>query len=441
MRVLLFAICVLLGFSTGVRGQLLFTSGTDTNQALFERINGASVPINTGLGTHNLPGLSRDGQFVTFSAPDPPQGNGINPSSDLYLYDRATRQTSRIVDNFSGFDGGFQTWNDVLSSQISPDGQFIAYGVSIFRGLGGTAGSNTNELNIVSAANGVIISNPTGARGATSDAFAAEFRGVSFFPNSQSFVTPLYRFIGISDPLPIELPTIVRFDRDPGSGEWVLAAELSSPQWSRNPSTFIGTASIHTYPSISPSGAGLAYFSVLVPDASTGTQPWVSRVVVANSDGSGATLLTSFEPGFVPTGLTWTADGTALVVSVSQQVNAGTGFIPASLRSQSSVFSVSTADGSTSQISELGNSVAPMLPLVVVQGLDLANLPVSLTRSSSGDFTLRASGVPDSTTLMLQRSEGDLSSFGDLQQVSGSELEEGVSISAGEGPSFFRLKE
>lgn len=440
MRTAFLTIVLIIGFAAASSAQLLFTAGTDTNQALFERVNGQTVQINTGLSTHNLPGLSRDGRFVTFGTPDPPQGNGINPSADLYLFDRVTGLTRRMADHFSNFDGAFQMWNDVLSSQTSPGGQFIAYGVAIFRGLGGTGGQATNELNILDTGTGIIVSNPTWQRGPSSDAFAAEFRGVSFAPDGLSFVTPLYRFIGISDPLPIELPTIVRFTRDPASGQWILGPNLSAPQWSRNPQTLIASASIHTYPALSPSGNGLAYFSVLVPDTLTGSQGWTSRVVVANAaDGSNANILTSFNPGFVPTGLTWNADATALVVSIAPQVNLGTGFLPAPLRSQSAVFSVNTGDGSTSQITELGNGVAPMLPLVQAPTVDLANLPLSLSSGAPGTVVLRAPNVPDAAILTLQTSDGGLGDFRSVQQINGAQLRSGFAIPTGLGARFFRL--
>lgn len=431
---------VLLGSAVGLWGQLLFTAGTDTNLGLFERINGQTFQINTGLSTHDFLGVSRDGRFATFSTPDVPQGNGIIPSSDLYVYDRATRTTRRIVNNFSSFDGAFQTWNRVLSSKASPGGQVIAYGVAISRALGGTGAQTTNELNIVDAATGLLISNPTGARGPTSDAFAAEFRGISFSPDGQSFVTPVYRYIGIDDPFPIELPTIVRFTRDPNSGQWLLAANLSLPQWSRNPQTFLASASVHTFPSLSPNGQGLAYFSLFVPDASTGTAAWTSRVVVANADGSNARLLSSFPVGKVPTGLTWTTDGTALVVSVADQIFSGTGFIPEPLRSTSSVFSVSTADGTTNLIPELGNGGAPSLPSIEPPRFDLSNTSVSLSRGSPGNVVFRASGVPDATLLTLQSSEGGLGNFRGVQRVNGFQLRNGLVIPLGEGSRFFRLE-
>ncbi len=439
-RVLL-SLFIIASYATGLHGQLVFTSGTNTNQALFERIDGNSVPINTGLGTHNLPGLSRDGRFITFGTPEAPQGNGINPSSDLFVYDRATQLTRRVVDNFSTFDGGFQIWNDVLSSQMSPNGQFIAYGVAIFRALGGTGGQATNELNIIDSNTGLLISNPTGARGPSSDAFAAEFRGISFSPDGQSFVTPLYRFIGISDPLPIELPTIVRFDRDPNSGQWILGPTLSVPQWSRNQQTLLAAASIHTYPALSPSGQGLAYFSVLVPDANTGTQPYTSRVAIANADGTGTQLLTTFSPGFVPTGLTWTQDGTAIIVSISQQTNFGTNFIPAPLRSNSAVYSVSTADGTTTQISEIGNGVAPMLPLIAAPIPLDTRISLNTSVDSQGNLVVQSNAVPVGRTLSLESSENGLNNFQAMQNVTGAQLGQGITLPLGAGSLFFRLVE
>lgn len=286
---------------------------------------------------------------------------------------------------------------------------------------------------------GLLISNPTIAHGPTSDAFAAEFRGISFTPDGNSFVTPLYRYIGVNDPNPIELPTIVRFDRNPVTGDWILAANLSLPQWARNPQTFIGSAIIHTYPALSPSGRGLAYFSVLVPDASTGTQPWVSRLVVANSDGSGATILAEFLAGYVPTGLTWTTDGTRLVASLCQQTNIGTGFIPAPRRSESVVFSVLTATAEAAQITELGKSNAPMLPLNLPQPFSLANVPINVTPTGSGSLVVQASGIPNDMVLTLQRSTDNLGNFSNLQQVSGAQLSQGIVLPCSDEPVFYRL--
>jgi hypothetical protein len=434
MRVLAISLSMLPALASG---QLLFTSGTDVNQLLFERINGQSVQVATGSGTHDLPGLSRNGRFVSFSVPDPVQGNGINPSADIFVFDRTLRTTRRVIDHMSGFDGAYQNWSTGLSSQVSPDGTLIAYGVAISRALGGTGAQTGNELNIADMATGVIISNPTLARGGTSDAFAAEFRGISFAPDGQSFVTPLYRYSGINDPLPIELPAIVRFVRNAGNGQWTLGAQLSTPQWARNPQTFLGTASIHTYPALSPSGAALAYFSILNPDASTGTQPWTNRVVIANADGSNTRLLTSFQPGFVPTGLTWSTDGTSLIVSVSQQAFVGTGYLPYPVRSNSAVFSVNTTDGTTTQIAEVGNGLAPMLPANSAP-VDLSNVRLQMARSAGG-LTLKADGVPASSMVRLEAVENSLNGFQQAQLVSGAQLAAGLEIPLTGTSRFFRL--
>jgi Tol biopolymer transport system component len=369
--------------------------------------------------------------------PDPVQGNGINPSADIFVYDRALRTSRRVIDHTSGFDGAYQNWSTGLSSQVSPDGTLIAYGVAISRALGGTGAQTGNELNIADVATGVIICNPTIARGGTSDAFAAEFRGISFAPDGQSFVTPMYRYTGINDPLPIELPAIVRFVRNAGTGQWTLGAQLSTPHWERNPQTLLGAASIHTYPALSPNGTGLAFFSILNPDASTGTQPWTSRVVISNSDGTNPRLLTTFNPGFVPTGLTWSADGASLIVSVSQQAFVGTGYLPYPVRSNSAVFSVNTTDGTTTQMAELGTGLAPMLP-ATSGTVDLSNVRLQTTRTAGG-LTLKADGVPADAMVKLEAADNSPTGFQQTQLISGAQLAAGFEVPMTGGSRFFRL--
>lgn len=139
-------VSVFIALAGAVSGQLLFTSGTDTNQLLFERVNGQAVQVNTGAATHDFPGLSRSGRLVTFAVPDAVQGNGLNPSSDIYLYDLTLGSTRRVIDHFSSFDGTHQTWNTALSSQLSPNGVFVAYGVAISRAIGATGGQTTSPF-------------------------------------------------------------------------------------------------------------------------------------------------------------------------------------------------------------------------------------------------------------------------------------------------------
>lgn len=348
-----------------LNNQLIFA----TDQGLFQRSNGQTVQIPTAPSIGLFPSLSRDGRFLTFSRPDL-TNNGLNPSSDLIVVDRvAGTQRVFINNNTNTIGADF----DPLSSQVSPNGQFVAYGLRIGPSFG-TELSATTELEIADFNTSLVISSPFADRGnqlgPTSDVLSAEFRGISFFPNSNSFVTPVLDLIfAQGSAVPDAVTKIVRFDRN-GAGQWVQGASLSTP--TVVPTEYLSgipiDASItyQTYPAISPSGAGLAYFDVFKPtrSGSLNSQPSTSRVILANSDGSNAQILTAFNPGFLPTGLTWSADGSAIVVSVSQQLNFGSGFLDLPLTSNSAIFTVATSNGATNHISSLAGGFAPTLPLV-----------------------------------------------------------------------------
>jgi len=424
------------------QAQLVFA----TDQGLFERVNGQSVPIAEGLTPPQFPSLSRDGRFLTFSRPDLTSFNGPNPSSDLVVLDRATQTQRTIIDhNTAQIGADF----DPLSSRVSPSGQFIVYGLRIGP-ANGTNLSSTTKIVVANFANGLEVSDPLDARnqqlGPTSDALSAEGRGISFFPGSDSFVTPVLKLLvapgsAASDPGAV----ITRFDRDVNTGEWFAAAELSTAQI--RGTSFAGNIPLdvevtyQSYPAVSPSGTGLAYFDVFKPSrtSSLNPQPSVSRVILANSDGSDARILTSFNAGFLPTGLTWSTDGTALVVSISQQINLGTGFLDLPNTGNSAVFSVSTSDGTTNVISELPNGFAPTLPAngAVV---NLSSVSPSLTRSSDGSLSFQASNLSPTAQFELQASSpGVLGDFSEIQQVTGTDLGNGVTIPFQSGTRFFRL--
>ena len=323
-----------------------------TDPGLFERVNGQSVQIPTAPTTALFPNLSRDGRFLTYSRPDLASNNGLFPSSDLVLLDRLTGQQSVFINNDTLNAGGDI---DPLSSQVSPNGQYVAFGIRIGPAAG--QGNPAVDLKIADFNTGLEISSPFGNT-FLDDTLGAGFRGISFLPASDSFVTPAPFVINFQG-LPVNSSAIFRFDRN-NSGQWVAAQPLSMPTAQQGMG--INTSSTyHVYPAISPSGAGLAYFDVFQP-TQFGQQASTSRVILANSDGSNPQLLTTFNPGFLPTGLTWAPDGSALVVSVSQQANLGTGFLNIPLTSNSAIFTVSTANGTTSFISNLTNGFSPTLP-------------------------------------------------------------------------------
>jgi len=399
-----------------LNNQLVF----NTDQGLFARSNGQTVQIPTPPSTGLLPTFSRNGQFLSFSRPDLTP-NGTNPSSDLIVLDRVTGVQRVVINNNTTTTGADF---DPLSSQVSPNGQFIAYGLRIGPAFG-TELSATTDLKIIDFATGAEISSPLASRisqvGPTSDALSAEFRGISFFPNSNSFVTPVLNLIfapnsAAGDPV----TAIVRFDRN-GAGQWVQGPTLSTPtiavtdQISGIPTDVATTYQM--FPAISPSGAGLAYFDVFKGSrtGSLNPQPSTSRVIVANSDGSNAQLLTSFAAGFLPTGLTWAPDGSSVVVSVSQQLNFGTGPLDLPFTGNSAIFTVATSNGQVTNLSELANGFAPTLP---AESAPVAPQPLKILGTQQPDNIL----VSQSGNQITATVNGVITDVANLQSITRVEI-------------------
>lgn len=432
--------------------QLLYVGpanfGGRTGTALFQIQNGAVTQLNTGFVEHNFPGISADNRFITFSSPDGViPALQVPPSSDIYIFDRVTGVTNRSVDHTTDFSNlsSIAVFTPV-SAELSPNNQFLAYGVSIALRVGGTAGSTTKELNIADPATGVILHNPTFGRGPTSDNLQGEFIGISWDPGGNSFVTPFYVTITSQLGTPVQLPAITRFTRNPDNGTWAPTAVLSQPQYlNGNLTTGFPRAITQIYPSISPSGTGLAYFELFFPDIIGGTQPVVAKVVLANADGSNPRILTTFNQGFYPSGLTWTPDGTQLIVSIAQQQNIGTGFLNAADATTAVTRAVSTADGSITTIQGLpepaflpfwSNTANTALPG------SLSGVGVEISTDNNGQLRFQATGVDPNRLYFLQSSPSlQAGSFSNPVTFTGAQLLEGIDLNPPTAIRYFRLVE
>ena len=327
-----------------------------TEQGLFQRLNGQTVQIPTAPTVAIFPSLSRNGRFLTFGRPDLAT-LGTNPSADLVLLDSLTNEIRVFIDNNTNTLGAMVS---PLASQVSPNGEFIAYGVRIGPASGTNQGVSI-ELQIADFDTGVSISNPFGIQ-SFSDPLNAGFQGISFLPDSDSFVTSVPVPVVVpGSPIPANSSAIFRFDRT-GVSDWSPVAALSTPTAQTNDGITV-SSTYQTFPSISPSGARLAYFDVVLPEQ-FGSQPSTSRVILANADGSNAQILTSFNAGFLPTGLTWSPDESTVVVSISEQLRIQTAFISLPITANSAIFTVSATNGATNIVSELPGGFAPTLASV-----------------------------------------------------------------------------
>ncbi len=431
---------LLVAFASGTpaRAQLVFsgpaTFGGTTGVGLFRQDNGQVTAINTGFVEHYFPWISRNNTLISFSSPDPVPQVGVDPSSDLYLHNLANGQTSRVLNFSTQVAQNFQTAFRPVSSAVSPNGQVVALGVSIQLNQGGNV-QTTKELNIVDVATGIILANPTAGRGPVPDGLDAEFIGLSWDPGGTSFVTPTYVLVNFFGGFPQSLPGIVRWARD-GSGNY-LPTQISGPQFFNNNQTAV----FHLYPAISPSGAGLAYFLIEVPDATFASQPARASIVRANANGSGASILATFDPGFYPAGMDWSADGNSLYFSLGSQLQVGGAFRTAAVLSTAQTYLIDSSSGSGfQQVPGTGIAFFPSVGSGGNTGGSGPPIRLALTATGPATYLLSATGVNASATYEL-RSSTTLAagSFGAPQNFTGTQLMTGITVNRMDPQRFFQL--
>lgn len=292
---------------------------------LFSETNGVVSQLDTGLLEHNDITLSKDGRFVVFSSPNPVTSVERVPSSNIYAFDRVTNTTSTLVQNTT-LGGTEQTVP--VTSALSPNNQLLAYGVGLTTGAGTAFPRRGVFLNVARSSDGVIVAE-LGNRVGDSDDLFAGYRGLDWDPAGTSFVTISYIPILSQTGIPLSLPAVVRFSQQ-ANGSW-LQTPLSTPAYfdliDPNGPLLVG-ARTYLYPAISPSGGGIAFYSLFWPDVITRNQPLQARIIIANSDGSGARILHTLPAGKYPKGLSWSRDGTQLIASFGDQALTPDGFNP-----------------------------------------------------------------------------------------------------------------
>lgn len=410
-----------------------------TGSGLFEVRNGQVTQLSTGLVEHNFPTISRDTRFVAFSSPDPVEpGLGVPPSSDIYVYDRALGTTRRVVDhNTIVFSPSEVDSFTPVTAALSPDNQWLAYGVMLTRRQGIANPQSTRELNVARASDGVILSNPTFGRGPVSDAFQAEFTGLAWDPAGDSFVTPSYVTVQTQNGATQQLPAIVRFARNPGTQDWQAVGVLSTPRYYDG--VFPIAAETHLFPAISPSGAGLAYFALFWPDVLGSSRGVTAAVVMANADGSNARVLTTFNEGFYPLGLTWAPDGTRLVIAIAQQATVGFGFLPSGLASSAVIRQVATDTGAITTVPGVDQGYFPSYGALGDLG-SLDGVELQIRSAGTDGFVISATGVSPGSLYTLQSTPGlGTDAFGPPQAFTGTQLLNGIAVPVVSSSRFFRL--
>lgn len=431
--------------SAGLSAQVVFSSLLqDGSTAVFQQAQpgGAVTRVATGFAEMNYSSLSRNGRFVTFSSPDPTGSvNQFLPSSDIYIHDRLTGVTNRILDQQTDVlpgQAGPETFTLLPESNaLSPDGSLVVFSNRVTRRTGTADPQRSNNLILVPTnGSGASVLVEQG-NGESFDFLHSEFVGMSWTPDGNSFATSAYITVFPGDPTAPPAQGIVRYTRN-GVGQFVRSAALSSPRLASTPQGI--SAGIQIFPAYSPSGAALAYFDVSFPDSALLQAPATARLIVANADGSGAVERVVFNPGFYPLGVAWAADGSQLVFSIANQVQGG-GQFPAAANPATAVIRAVApfSAGPVTSLAGIDLGFLPNLPAVVTSpAVDLSEIALRLSRTQDAGFLLSAAGLDPSASYLLESST-TLEGFSNATSFTGAQIMAGITVPY-ETRKFFRLR-
>ncbi len=275
----------------------------------------------------------------------------------------------------------------------------------------------------------------------------AEFIGISWAPDSRSFVTSGY----VSDPnSPNGLSLgIIEFTRD-GNDTFSRSRVFSRP--SSNITAYGISSNYQIYPAISPSGAAIAYFSVFAPDSAFLSQPFTASIVV--DSGNGPQVRHTLPTGLFPSGLTWSADGTQLIFSYGQQMQSqgpGTFNAPSTRNGTEVVRAIASfgQDTTVRQLSGINVGLLPSFPIAASPSnlpndppADLSRSNLSVTRASSGSgLTLQTENLEVSRTYTLRAATDLNGTFSSVGTYTGTQIMNGISLPMNRPKRFYRLEE
>src|SRR5690606_31640037 len=145
----------------------------------FQVVNGQVSPIASGVAQNSFPSLSRDGRFVTFADTDTFRPAQTSP--DLYLFDRASGQTRRIIDYTTEAlqDGSFATSLPQFSA-LSPNNLFVALTTQVLITTNNAGSSSTPILGVYRVSDGLQLSVAEFGQGNALDFFRSEHVGISW---------------------------------------------------------------------------------------------------------------------------------------------------------------------------------------------------------------------------------------------------------------------
>ena len=256
-------------------------------------------------------------------------------------------------------------------SGTSADGSVVAFGnqVSSTSDGNGDGGGSVRILEVVPANGTGAASIVEVGQGNAIDYFESEFVGISWARTGAAFLTPAYVSVTSNTGRATAAAGLVLFGRN-GSGQFARIGAFTTPRVTDTQSSFV--VETHAFPAFSPDGQHVAFFRITHPDPFL-LQPVTADLVVVDLNAQGSVLAT-FNPGYYPLGVAWSADGGTLVFSIAPQTHSGGNYLPSGNPDTAALFTIPAAGGAIGSVAGAPNgyfpSVVAVPPVIFANGFD-----------------------------------------------------------------------
>ncbi|MBX3731026.1 MAG: hypothetical protein KF791_00375 [Verrucomicrobiae bacterium] len=439
---LLFATEILLADTAATQTPIYYTRYTDSPAGpvaqLFRLGVGTDTQIPVGLPEQALPAISKSGRFAAVTSGDPNRPNKI--SQNVYIIDLADNSPRLLVEKSDATDPitGSSTTTLPLFKAFSPDGSLLAVS-SVRQTIANPQGLSTSPLlEIHRVTDGFPVALTVIGQIRTGD--YTEMAGLDWSGQGNVLVTPLRRDSPTGPGQVTAIHLVSPIEDAIGRNAFT---QISFPQSTSgfNQGVFFTLWENDLLPAFAPNGTEVAYFRA--PQGLAGTVPpqrffQQPVLLVRNLNSHQTRTVRNFPQGLYPTGLSWSPDGTRLIVGIAPLLFSDGQPIPQGNLLQSNLVIVNAADGTSEGVGIPASAAFPAWP--PVDGSSSGSLPaVTLSPGTNGNLILQTHGAVPSANFTL-KSSGNLSTWGNPQTFTGAELNNGFTVTPGQIREFFRIE-
>ncbi len=395
---------------------------------------GTDTQIQVNLPEQAFPKISNSGRFMGVTSSDPVRPGKI--SQNIYLIDFANNNSTRmLVENNDLVDpqsGAAQTTLPLFKA-FAPDGSFVAAS-NFVQVTGGNQGglSTIPRLDLYRFTDGSPVASVVVGQIRTGD--YTEMAGLDWSKQRNVLVTPLRR------PAPPQVNGQVTaiYLLDPVQ-DAIVNNRFTQVSF---PAAFISGVSRvwdnDMLPAFSPDGNQIAFFRARQSISPSGRSFSQCTLLVMNTDGSNLRSLAPFDSGRFPTGLSWSPDGTKVIVGTAPQLISMGSPLNQGDFARSQLVIVETNGLGASNVDGEGRAFPSWAPDNSTGGGSLP--PLRISSASGGDqLIIWTLGAAPGMSFILE-STTDFSSWGNPQSFNGIQLNGGVSVTKNLPEQYFRIR-